>query len=380
MGTDYYFRIKAIDRSSNIGESEGKVFKTKFFSENLAELTKVDNIEQFQSEIESTIESILPSLVPPFIDKPVVSNITENSAMVTFKTNVKDYPIVNYTTDANYDAKKEKPYDGEISDTTAKELTHTLQLIGLKPNTKYHLMAKAFSFPQVVGKSEDVIFSTEASKIKASIVDRKNDSFTVVWNTDDPTSSIVEYKNTKTGRIDRMTDDAKNTSHSVKLENLIPGTTYEVTVSGVNEIGNLVEGAEPISVITSSDTTAPIMSSFKVDSALVVGRTDRTQTIVSWNTVEPATSIVYYEEGSGSPNQVLTNKKEDPELTVSHVVILTTLKPGTVYRFQIASTDNANNTMELPIRTIITPKPTESIVDVIFKNFDETFNFIKNVK
>ena len=380
MGIDYYFKVKAVDKSSNIGTSDEQAFKTKFFSENLADLTKIDNIEQFQSEIESTIESILPSLVPPFIETPVISDITESSAVITFKTNIKSYPIVNYTTDGNYDATKDKPYDGEVSDTTAKSLDHTLQLIGLKPNMKYHLMAKAFSLPQVVGKSEDLTFSTEASKIKASVVDRKNDSFSVVWTTDDPTSSIVEYKNLKTGRVDRMTDDAKNTSHSVKVENLIPGTTYQVSVSGINDLGNTVEGAESINVNTSTDTTPPIISNFKVDSALVLGRTDKTQTIVSWTTDEPSTSVVYFEEGPGAPDKALTNKKEDDELTVSHVVILTTLRPGTVYRFQVASTDNASNIAQLPIRTIITPKPTESIVDVIFKNFDETFNFIKNVK
>ena len=380
FGTDYYLKVKAVDKFSNLATSDEKIFKTKFFTEDLSGLTKIDNIEQFQAEIESTIESILPSLVPPFIEKPVISGITESSAVVTFKTNIKSYPIVNYTTDVGFDITKEKPYDGEMSDTTGKNLVHTLQLIGLKPNTKYHVMAKAFSFPQVIGKSEDISFSTAASKIKASVVDRKNDSFTVVWTTDDPTSSIVEYKNTKNGRTDKMTDAAKNTSHSVKVENLIPGTTYEVTVSGINNIGNMVEGGEPIMVNTSTDVVPPVISNFKVDSALVIGRTDRTQTIVSWTTDEPATSVVTYEEGSGSPDKALANKKDDAELTVSHVVILTTLKPGTVYRFQVASTDDANNITKLPIRTIITPRPNESIVDVIFKNFDETFNFLKNVK
>jgi hypothetical protein len=380
FGTDYFLKVKAVDKFSNVATSEEQAFKTKFFTEDLSGLTKIENIEQFQAEIEATIESILPSLVPPFIERPIISDITESSAIVTFKTNIKAYPIVNYTTDVGYDITKDKIYDGEMSDTTGKNLSHVLQLIGLKPNTKYHVMARAFSFPQVIGKSEDITFSTKASKIKASVVDRKNDSFTVVWTTDDPTSSIVEYKNTKNGRTDRMTDIAKNTSHSVKVENLIPGTNYEVTVSGINEIGNIVEGGEPIMVYTSTDVIAPVISNFKVDSALVVGRTDRTQTIVSWTTDEPATSVVTYEEGSGSPDKALANKKEDTELTMNHVVILTTLKPGTVYRFQVESKDNANNVAKLPIRTIITPKPNESIVDVIFKNFDETFNFLKNVK
>ncbi len=380
MGTEYHIKVSVMDKFGNIGTGEDQTFKTKYLTEKLDELKKIDNIEQFQKEIEATIESILPSLVPPFVGKPEVTEITENSAKVSFKTNIKAFPVVNYTTEIEYDITKENPYSGEISDTTTKNVNHTLQILGLKPNTKYHIMAKAFSLPQVIGKSDDITFITAASKIRGSIVEKKNDSFTVVWNTDTPTSSIVEYKNIKTGKTSRLTDDAKNYSHSVKVENLTPGTSYAVRISGLNIAGNIVEAGESIMVNTGTDTIAPSIVSFKVDSALVLGRTDRTQTIVSWKTDEPSTSIVYFEEGSGSPDKALVNKQEDNELTMNHVMMLTTLKPGTVYRLQVVSVDDANNQTKLPVRTIITPKRTESIVDVIFKNFDETFNFIKNVR
>ena len=89
---------------------------------------------------------------------------------------------------------------------------------------------------------------------------------------------------------------------------------------------------------------------------------------------------MYYEEGSGSATGTLANKQEDFEFTKNHVVILATLKPGTVYRFTVESIDDANNITKPPIRTIITPKKIESIVDVIMKNFDQTFNFINNVR
>jgi len=166
----------------------------------------------------------------------------------------------------------------------------------------------------------------------------------------------------------------------VKVDNLTPGTVYEVKISGINILGNIVEGREVIRVQTGTDVIPPAIASFRVDSAMVLGRTDRIQTIISWKTDEPATSIIYYEEGSGAPDKALANKQEDSELAMNHVIMLTTLKPGTVYRIQVASKDAAENETKLPIRTIITPKRTESIVDVIFKNFDETFDFIKNVR
>ena len=41
---------------------------------------------------------------------------------------------------------------------------------------------------------------------------------------------------------------------------------------------------------------------------------------------------------------------------------------------------SAGNLSKLPVRTIITPKQNESIVDIIFKNFDQTCNFLGNVR
>ena len=160
---------------------------------------------------------------------------------------------------------------------------------------------------------------------------------------------------------------------------MTPGTDYEVSVSGINALGNLVQGGSLIRVRTSIDVTPPVITNIKVDNALVAGRADKVQTIISWITDEPSDSTVYYQEGSGSPDKELANKQVSLELTKNHTVILTSFKPGTVYRFQISSTDSAGNMTKPPIRTIITPRQNESIVDVIFKNFDDTFNFMKNV-
>lgn len=380
LGTEYSFVVSAIDRSNDTGVSEKNKFTTKYLSENLSELNKIENVEQFQKEIENTIESILPSLVPPFIEKPNITEVTENSAIVNYRTNVKSFPIVSYTEDAKYNKTSENPYDGEISNTTEKTTNHSLKLSGLRPNTLYHFSARAYSLPGVVGKYEDMVFTTKASKIQASIMDIKKDSFNVVWYTDEPTSSIVEYKNTKTGRTAKIVENEKKTAHSLKIENLDPGTTYEVLVSGINNKDNLVESNSVINAKTSIDNNPPAITNLKVDSALVQGRTDRVQTIVSWQTDEPSTTTVYYQEGTGSRDSDLSNKQEDLELTKNHVIILGSLKPGTVYRFTVSSTDDVGNSIKLPVRTIITPKKTESIVDVIFKNFDDTFNFINNVR
>jgi len=382
FGTLYHMRVTAIDKSGNAASTEDQTFTTKYFSENPSDLTKIENVQQYQSEIEATIESILPALIPPFVEEPKIIDLTQNSATVTYRTNIKTFPVVAYVEDSSFDATKANPYTIETSDTTEKALTHTLNLLNLKPNTKYHLQARAFSLPQVVGKSQEITFTTKPSKIHGTILQKKYDSFVVVWTTDTPTTSIVEYKNLKSGETSRVIDNSvMSTSHSVPVENLTQGTSFSVKISGVDKNGNVFEGDAPISVTTPVDVTPPVISSFKVESSLVTGRTDRAQSIVSWSTDKPSTSTVYYEEGSGSPDKPLANKQEDIKtFTTNHVVILSVLKPGTIYRFQISSTDGAGNVTKLPIRTIITPTQSQSIVDIIFKNFDQTFGFLQNIK
>ncbi|MEK7568831.1 MAG: Ig-like domain-containing protein, partial [Patescibacteria group bacterium] len=382
LGTEYHLKVSANDKAGNTGTGSDQTFKTTFLSENLKDMAKIENIEQFQKEIEDTIESILPSLVPPFVSKPTVTDITENGATVSFRTNIKSFPVVGFVEDALYDATKETPYTGEVSDTTEKAVDHTVALLNLKQNTKYRVQARAFSLPKVIGKSADITFTTKASKITGSIIERKKDSFTVVWTTDEPTSSIVEYKNVKSGITERKTDDAKRTSHSMRVENLPSGTTYAVDISGLNEGGNVVEAGASLTVTTSRDVTPPVISGFKVDNALVPGRTDRIQTIVSWKTDEPANSTTYYEEGAGTAGDTreLANKNEVLDSYVmAHSVILPNLKPGTIYRLKVTSSDDSGNEGSFGPRTVITPRQTESITDIIFKNFEDSFKFLRDI-
>ena len=150
---------------------------------------------------------------------------------------------------------------------------------------------------------------------------------------------------------------------------------------GYTEKNNLIEGGEPITVRTSKDIIPPIISNLKIDSALVPGRNDRIQTIISWKTDEPANSNVEYEEGSGKSSGILANSEGDKKFySQNHDVIITKFKPGALYRVRVVSVDEAGNKTESPIRTIITPRQSESIIDVIVKNFEDTFQFLKKIR
>jgi hypothetical protein len=377
-GTLYHYRIKVADKSGNFTTSEDRTFKTLFISELLTDSSFLDKTTDIQGKLESLIESALPSLSPPFLSTPTIVNITESGATISWTTNIKTYGSLNYATEEDYKANKGS-YILNVPSSPDKLAMHSIELSSLKPNTKYHLQAISYVFPQVLGKTSDITFITKAPSIQGSIVERKTDSFRAIWTSGSPSTSIVDYKNTLTGESNRKVIKEQSTYHDVSVTHLTPGVTYDVSISGITPSGNLLEAQYPFTITMGIDKTPPQIAFIKVNSALVSGRTDRAQTVISWNTDEPATSLVTYEEGSGTSLKELTNKiaEKTDNFTTSHAVIIPSLKVGTIYRIQVASTDEAGNVNKLPIRSIITPRNSESVVDVIFKNFEETFKVFR---
>jgi hypothetical protein len=376
MGTPYHFRIRAVDKAGNSGYSSDRTFTTLFLTESLA---TADNASEFRDEIENAIESALPSLVPPFIEIPRITQITHDSAVVSWRTNIKAYGIVHYAPENEYDKLRSNPYSIEISDTSLKKSDHELRLVGLLPNTRYHLMVKSFSIPRSVGSGPDLTFTTQPLKINFQILEIRNRSFRVLWTTSEPADSTVEFKDLSTGAVLQSTQSDKNTYHDIRVMNLTPGTTYEVRVFGRNARGSLIESGKSQRVTLSKDLQAPEINTLKIESALIPGRNDRAQTVVGWKTNEPATSMVFFEAGGGDPERSLANKTEETMSFVEdHKVILPNLKPGSIYRIQVGSTDEGGNLTLYPVRTIVIPRQTESVVDVIFKNFEQTFQFLRN--
>ena len=380
LGTEYHYQIKAIDKGGNETFSDDLTFTTKFIAEVSETARTLENLQQYEQEIEDSLASILPSILPPFVEEARVTDITESTATINWRTNINSYATLAYSTEADYLAATttRTVYTAEVSDITTKTTDHSLTLIGLKPNTTYHFKSKSFSVPQVVGEGRDMTFTTRAPAVQASVIDVKTSSFRAAWTTEVPASSIVEYKNLTTGVIERIIKEPLETYHDILVEGLRPGTRYEVKVLGYTAQNNLLASGSTINVLTSTDISAPKISNFKVDGALVPGRTDRIQTIVSWTTDEPGTGIVEYQEGAGSVADGFANKVTVTDSYVTnHVVILANLKPGTIYQFKITSADQAGNTASFGPRTIITPQKGESIFDVIFKNFEDTFKFLR---
>lgn len=381
LGTTYHYQIKAQDKSGNFTRSEDKTFNTKFAAESLEETVTLENAAQFQEQLENIIETVMPSLVPPFIGKVDVSDITETSVAIAWRSNVPTFGAVAYVSEQEYDSEKTNPYIVEISAGDKKVRDQKIELTGLSPSTGYHFQAKGFVIPGVVGKSKDLMFTTKASKIRAEVARLGNTNMDVRWTTPEETSSFAEYRDIKTGKISRTGDETKVKSHALTLENLTPNTSYQIKVFGYNNKNNIVEG-DSVAIKTKKDIVPPEISKIRIDNALLPGRSDRLQSVISWRTDESANSIVHFEEGVGMEiDETLANKiGQEKEYTTDHIVIITNFKPATVYRVQIVSADESGNETKSSIKSILTPRSAESILDIITKNLQDTFGFLKKLQ
>ena len=253
--------------------------------------------------------------------------------------------------------------------------------MGLEPNTLYHIMAESFSIPGVFGKSGDVTFTTPASKVTAQVSSITPDSFRVSWTTDAPTNSVVQYKDMKTGLTQTITDDTMTTLHAVDVENLVSANSYEVTASGETASGNLISAANVISVTTTKDTTPPVVANIKIQTIIDPQSPNVAEALVGWTTDKPANSTVRYDAGVGGATSTFTHIIEDLQsFTTDHVVVVPNLVPGSIYRIQVSSMDEASNTTIFPTQTIVVSQQSQSILDVILNNFENTFQFLKNVQ
>lgn len=101
---------------------------------------------------------------------------------------------------------------------------------------------------------------------------------------------------------------------------------------------------------------------------------NKIQTIISWTTNLPAsTMITYGEERSGEKRQL----KISDELLTKHAAILTTLKAGSTYYFNVESKDKDGNVAISEEYSLRTPRAQENVVQKISNNFKGIFLQIK---
>ena len=193
------------------------------------------------------------------------------------------------------------------------------------------------------------------SNVQAVVTDT---TATISWTTDEPATSAVDY-GTDTNYGSNAGSANLVTSHSVTLTNLVPGTDYHFLVSSTDASTNTANGVDTTFTTTSGgDTSPPVISNVQ---AVV---TDTTATI-SWNTDEPATSVVNYGLSAG-----YGSSETDAGLTTSHSITLTNLTPGITYHFLVSSIDSSGNNADDTDRTFTTNTGSSSPSGIVSDAFN----------
>jgi hypothetical protein len=175
-------------------------------------------------------------------------------------------------------------------------------------------------------------------------------------------------------------DKAETTVHEVSVEDFEPGVVYEVELIS-RGAGNEATYRSLGAFSTADDDLPPIINQIQNVSAISPGKEAKIQTIISWNTNELSTGRVYYQKGViKTENRLAVMTPLDDNYTKRHLVVITKFEPGTVYSFQTESIDSGGNVSLSKVYTILTPREEESVFQVIVKNMEGVFGWIKKMQ
>jgi hypothetical protein len=305
----YTYQVSSTDRAGNGPVSSAQAFFTT---------------QPFPGDITPPVITAGPSIV--FVD--------QTSAIVQWTTDEPATSTLEYGDTPGLGTILSSPLGRFVQ-------THSVRLTGLTAATTFFLKVRP-SDPDgnevesgLVNLTTLTVPDTQAPVIiegptATSVSDTR---MTITWRTDEPSDSGVSYNN----GINFFTvrDEAFVRQHSVTLTGLTSVTTYQVTVSSRDAVGNGPTLGGPITVDTEAtpDTAAPLLANVGVSD---IGETSA---VITWTSDEPSTSTVAFGTTSGS----LTDSRADVALTREHRVVLTGLSAGRTYYFTVSSADPAGN-------------------------------------
>jgi carbonic anhydrase len=309
-GTGYYYEVQSTDGADNTATDNNGGLHYTFM----------------------TTES-----VPPVISDVQVVDIRTNSVRITWTTDEPTDSVVNYGNSTLL---------GLTTSDAALVISHSVVLSGLDPAETYFFEVQSsdwslntttddngglyYSFTTLVPESTPPVISGVQD------VNIRTTSFTVVWSTDEPADSVVNYGNTTALGLTES-DTSLRTSHSVVLTGLDTGTTHYFEVRSMDGSYNVAID-DNSGLYFQSTTLVPEFTPPVISGVRAINLTMTTARIV-WTTDEPADSVVNY--GSST---ALGLTRSDGDLVISHSVLLTGLTPGTMYYFEVQSTDGSDNT------------------------------------
>jgi len=355
--TTYYFQVKSIDPSNNIGtdnnDGDGYVFTTN-------------------SGAAITAGSI------------TASNIENTTAIIEWKTDINSNSYVVYSTNSDLSSSTE-------TGNTTLVTNHSVTVSNLTQGTKYYYYVKSTDAEENEAidnnGGEYYMFTTTADTTAPTIsnvsaISIADTTATITWNTDEGATSKVEYGATS-GDYTLSTAISENLdfNHSASLSELTANTTYYYHVISTDANENMATSTEysfttletlseesevvaredaareegvlsgsgsgsgggGIMIIDKTDKTSPVILNIKVsdikgDSAMI-----------SWETDEDTFSFLDYGKTTKYGNII-----GDYKLSSSHSIAIKLLSSETDYHYRIVSVDSSGNLSQSQDQTFTT--------------------------
>jgi len=413
-GRTYYFRVVSSDADGNQGISANYKVLTNGTPQTGAEAGQgketqtetsqtVQNESQSQTQSQSqTTEQIVqqiqqiqsPEKLQEILNETVkaIKGITEDLTIVGPPTVIAETTsaTVKWTTDREASSEVVfSPTDSYVSDqytysqasTEGDTKDHEVRLIGLEPYTEYHFKVRSKDSFNISGESRDYTFRTKASVPEIRnlhIVKVEENSATLAWDTTVPAKALIEYQDLTTGAQNSVGRPTLASTHQMRLSDLTLGTRYVAFVIAENAGGDRIK-SNPITFVTVKDIAPPIISNVTNDSTIFPGGESRIQTIIEWNTDEPASCALSYREGITGGVDPTVVAPEKVSYIQDHVEVIVDFAPATVYQFWVSCADEAGNSVDSENYVLFTPIQEKNIIDIIIENFQSTFGWVKNI-
>lgn len=315
---------------------------------------------------------------PPVIQgRPKVEEVGVDYVIIGWNTDEDAQSHVELSPTSRY---QEGSYElNSAEDSGGKE--HHIRIDGLASGMEYHFRAASKSAVGLMGYSPDDVFTTKATLPTVQsvrIIKAESDSVTVGWKTSVPAAGVVEYADIRKPKdIRTVGTTVMLSTQQVRIAGLTLGARYKAVVKAENSAGEKSEST-PFYFQTQKDTTPPVVSKMSNESTLYPTADAKVQTIISWESDEPAFCTFNYREGV-NPNTAPRELDIEKEPRTKHVQVVVEFQPSTVYQYWVKCGDIARNSMESEKFVLFTPNKEKSIIDVIMENFQGAFGWVKNV-
>ncbi len=407
-GRIYYFRVVSADAEGNQGISADYRVQTSGSPQTGdgegtgqadgqgagTQSTSGTNAETTQEIIEQINEITNPQQLKEILNETIkaIKGITEDLTIVGPPTVIPETTtaIIKWTTDREASSEVTfSPSDGfdgtnylySQKSTAGNTTDHEIQLIGLNAFTEYSFKVISTDTFGIEGQSRNFTFKTKATAPdirNLRVVKVEENAATLAWDTNVPTKALVEFQDQTTGSQNSVGRPTLATTHQMRLADLTLGTRYVAFVTAENSGGDRIK-SQPIQFITVRDIAAPIITNVTNESTLFPGGESRIQTIIEWDTDEPASCLMTYQEGVAGGTDPYTIEKEQIQYSTNHVEVVVDFAPATVYQFYLNCTDEAGNNVKSENFVLFTPIQEKNIIDLILENFQSTFGWVKNI-